>query len=251
MSETDNEASSKQVIARAAHVLRALEGNASGMILADLVRSTELPRTTVQRIVQALQAQQLVTFVNGRVSLGPAITRLAGSTFLDVVSLVRPHIEALARETHETVNLSVLRGNHASLVDQVPSDQSLRVVAAVGSALPLHCTAHGKALLAAMTDDEIEQRMAGPWEQKTTRTVASLDHLFAQIVNIRREPIAHDVGENLEGVCGLGVVLDTRTTERYALSMTMPAVRYLRQRQSATRLLKNCAEDIAASFRER
>lgn len=208
MNQTDSEGSSKQVIARAAHILRALEGNASGMILADLVRSTDLPRTTVQRIVQALQAQQLVTFANGLVSLGPAITRLAGSTFLDVV-------------------------------------------APIGSALPLHCTAHGKALLATMTDDEIVQRMAGPWEMKTPRTVASLDRLLAQIDEIRREPIGYDIGENLEGVCGLGIVLETRTTERYALSIATPAVRYMSQRQNTIRLLRTCGENIAVSFLER
>jgi IclR family acetate operon transcriptional repressor len=249
--EIDKEASSKQVIARAASVLRALEGNATGLTLADLVRATDLPRSTVQRIVQALQGQQLVAMSAGQVSLGPAITRLAGSTFLDVVSLVRPSIETLARQTRETVNLSVLRGNHAVLVDQVPSDYELRVVSPVGSALPLHCTAHGKALLASMTDNEIDQRMAGPWERRTARTVPTLAALTAQIAEIRRDPIAHELGENLEGVCGIGITLNTRTTERYALSVTIPAVRYLRTRRSAADALKTCAQTIAASFIEK
>lgn len=245
---TETEASSKQVIARAASVLRALEGNASGLTLADLVRATDLPRSTVQRLVQALQVQQLVAMNGGQVSLGPAITRLAGSTFLDVVSLVRPNIETLARETRETVNLSVLRGNHAVLVDQVPSDYELRVVSPVGAALPLYCTAHGKALLASMTDEEITQRMSAPWQSRTRRTVPSLAALLAQIAEIRRNPIASEFGENLEGVCGIGMVLKTRTTERYALSITIPAVRYLRTRHSATAALNACATVISASF---
>jgi DNA-binding IclR family transcriptional regulator len=187
----------------------------------------------------------------GLVSLGPAITRLAGSTFLDVVSLVRPNIETLARQTRETINLSVLRDNHAVLVDQVPSDYELRVVSPVGSALPLHCTAHGKALLASMADDEIAQRMSGAWEARTARTVPSLAALLAQIARIRRDPIACEIGENLEGVCGMGIVLKTRTTERYALSVTIPAARYLKVRRSAAAALEACAGIIAASFVEK
>jgi len=183
--ETDNEASGKQVIARAAAVLKTLEGRADGLTIAEITRASELPRTTAQRIVVALQAQQMVVAVDGRVRLGPALTRLAGSTFLDVVGIARPHVEALSRATRETVNLSVLRGNHAVLVDQVASDHELRVVTPVGSALPLHCTAHGKALLAAMGDDEIAARLGDEWERRTRNTIAALAPLLKELASAR------------------------------------------------------------------
>ncbi|RFQ00861.1 hypothetical protein D0O09_17210 [Pseudomonas putida] len=44
------------------------------------------------------------------------------------------------------------KGLHAISVDQYPSDQELRVVSPVGRAFPIHCTAHGKALLSTFSE---------------------------------------------------------------------------------------------------
>lgn len=247
--EQDKDLNSGQVIARAAAVLRALEGQSEGLTLAALARATELPRTTVQRLVTALQAQQLALGVDGRFRLGPAITRLAGAAFLDVAGVARPHIEALGRATHETVNLSVLRGTHAVLVDQVASDRELRVVTPVGSALPLYCTAHGKALLAAMSDAEVERRLAMPWEQRTARTVRTLKALLRDLAGIRSAGIAHDVCEHLDGVCGIGITLETQTPERYALSIVMPEARYAGQHARLAEALRHAATAIDDVFR--
>jgi uncharacterized membrane protein len=49
-----------QVIARAADVLRALEVEPGGLSLAKIAQSVELPRSTVHRIVTALEAESLV-----------------------------------------------------------------------------------------------------------------------------------------------------------------------------------------------
>ncbi|MDE1150012.1 MAG: IclR family transcriptional regulator [Azospirillaceae bacterium] len=246
--DQDKDGNSGQVVARAAAVLRALENQPQGVTLAVLARATDLPRSTVQRLVAALQAQQMAAVADGRITLGPAILRLAGAAFVDVVSVARPHVEALGRATLETVNLSVLRGNHAILVDQVASERELRVVTPVGTALPLYCTAHGKALLAAMDDAEIERRLAGTWERRTERTVATLPALLADLGGVRGAGIAMDVGENIHGVCGVGITLDTRTPERYALSIVMPAVRFEGSRDAICAAMRDGACAIAACF---
>lgn len=246
--EADSDTSGKQVIARAAAVLKTLEGQAQGLTIAEITRASDLPRTTAQRIVTALQAQQMVVAVDSRIRLGPAITRLAGSTFLDVVGIARPHIEALSRETRETVNLSVLRGNHAVLVDQVPSDHQLRVVTSVGTALELPCTAHGKALLAEMSDDEIQQRLGAGWERKTPRTIATMAALAKELAVIRRAGVSYDDGEHLVGVSGVGITFSTSTVERYALSVVMPAVRFEAARSEITNGIREAAAAVAACF---
>ncbi|MCQ4158421.1 IclR family transcriptional regulator [Roseomonas sp. GC11] len=238
-----------QVIARAAAVLRALEGEAEGLSLAALARATGLPRSTVQRLVTALQAQQMVAPLEGRLRLGPALARLAGAAWLDVAGIVRPHLEALARATRETANLSVLRGAHAVLADQVASDQELRVVTPVGTALPLHCTAHGKALLATLEEAEIARRLDGPWERRTARSLPGLPALLATLPALRAGGIAEDQGEMLEGVCALGLALETHTAERYALSVVMPEVRFARQRATVEAALRQAAHAIAGACR--
>ncbi len=70
-----------QVIARAAKVLRSLEGEEDGLSLSQIARLVGLARSTVRRIVVALREEQFVMAASptSRVRLGPALTRLARS----------------------------------------------------------------------------------------------------------------------------------------------------------------------------
>lgn len=244
----DKDANGKQVIARAAGILKTLEGSTDGLSIAQITRASGLPRTTVHRLVAALQGQLMVSAVEGKIYIGPAITRLAGATHINVIEVARPHIETLGRATRETVNLSVLRGNYAVLVDQVSSDHELRVVTPVGTALPLYCTAHGKALLAAMDDAELARRLEGNWESRTPKTLSSLTELHRQLDIIRTGKIAADENEHLDGVSGLGCTLVTRTPERYALSVVLPSVRFAAARVRLEVALQECAGAINACF---
>lgn len=151
----DADNSGSQVIARAATLLRALETQPKGMTISQLSRETGLPRTTVHRLVTSLESQQLLIMGSGGVQLGPALARLAASAHTDVITLAKPAMETLGRRTRETVDLCVYRGSHAVSVGQFVSDQELRVVSAVGTAFPCHCTAHGKAILAELPDEKL------------------------------------------------------------------------------------------------
>ena len=162
MSEDNDSASGRQVISRAAAVLRALAEDNNGQSLGQIAKKTDLPRTTVHRIVAALEAQQLAATTPAGVRLGQALVRLAASAHTDVVAAAR-FVEALGRRLRETVDLCVFRGQHAVSVDQFASDQELRVVAAVGTAYPIHCTAHGKACWRAWTTRRWRSCWARGW----------------------------------------------------------------------------------------
>ena len=139
-----------QVIARAAAILRALEDAAPGLSLGQIAQRVNLARSTVQRIVGALETERLVIAASptGRVRLGPTILRLAASVRTDFVSLARPFIVKLSNELRETVDLAIVKRDHLVFIDQVIGSQRLRTVSAVGETFPLHCTANGKAYLA-------------------------------------------------------------------------------------------------------
>jgi DNA-binding IclR family transcriptional regulator len=248
MTEEIEATTGKQVIARAAAVLRTLENRPAGVTQAQIAFDTGLPRTTVQRLVQALEAQQLVCSSTEGVRLGPALTRLATSAHSDVIALARPHIEAAARHTRETIHLAVERGEHSVLVDQYVSDQTLRVVSPVGTALPLYCTANGKALLAQWSDVEIVRRLGESLEPRTARTVTSAAELLAQVEAIRTGGVAENREEQFEGVCGLGAFLRTGSADRYALSIVAPVQRFERKYDALRASLVRCACAIEASL---
>src|SRR4051812_27277946 len=84
-----------QLISRAAAVLRALESQAGHASLGQIASACGLPRPTVQRIVDALAAEQFVAIDPQRgVRLGPELTRIARAAYVDLAAIVQPHIDA-------------------------------------------------------------------------------------------------------------------------------------------------------------
>lgn len=244
MIDKEDSGGGKQVIARAASILRALENQRSGLSLSQLSNASGLPRTTVHRIVAALEAQQMVSTGSTGIRLGPALVRLAASAHTDVVAVARPYVEALGRRTRETVDVSVYRGFHAISVDQYPSDQELRVVSAVGTAFPVHCTAHGKALLGTFSDEDLVRMHAEPFERRTPSTLVTLDEVLKDVSICRERSWAVDVEEHAQGVCGIGVHLQTSLSERYAISLAVPALRFHEKVDDLKAALLQCKAEV-------
>lgn len=244
MIEQEDGASGKQVIARAASVLKVLENQRSGLTLSQISKASGLPRTTVHRIVNALEAQQFVMSTTDGVRLGPALVRLAASAHTDIISIARPFIEALGRTTRETVDLCVYRGHHSVLVDQYPSDRELRVVSPVGTAFPIHCTAHGKAILAELPEDLLESLLDRRLEQRATNTINDKARLLKELEGIRKSGYAIDAQEHAMGVYGIGVFLRTALSDHYAIAVAMPQLRFEREGEQIIHALLKCKVEI-------
>ena len=122
-----------QVIARAAAILRSLEDQPSGLSLGQIAQRVGLARSTVQRIVSALEVEKLVIAASptGRVRLGPAILRLATSVQTDFVTIARPFMVKLSNELRETVDVASVKRDHLVFIDQVVGPQRLRTVSGV------------------------------------------------------------------------------------------------------------------------
>lgn len=238
--EKSQEKSQVQVIARAAAIMRALEDTATGLSLGEIALKVGLARSTVQRIVAALETEKLVVAASpaGRVRLGPTILRLAGSVRTDFVALARPFLIELSKELHETVDLASIKGDHLVFIDQVIGSQRLRTVSAVGETFPLYCTANGKAYLAELDDETIEALIGKSYKARTQHTITRLPQLLDDIRTVRRCGYALDREEHTLGICAAGVALRDMFGNFVAISMPVPAQRFQKERnQICERLL--------------
>ncbi|CAB3751336.1 MULTISPECIES: IclR family transcriptional regulator [Burkholderia] len=241
-------ASGKQVIARAVAVLRALEGQSVGLSLSQIARAAALPRTTVHRLVNALEAQGFVATGSAGIRLGPALIRLAASAHMDVVAVAKPFADALSRRTRETVDICVIRGAHAISVDQYLSDQELRVGSSIGTAFPLHCTAHGKVLLSLLKDDEVASLLEHPLQRRTPATVVEQETLLRSLAEIRDLGYAVDREEHASGVCGLGVAIETASPQSYAMALAVPALRFEARFEDLLAALRQTKSEIESAL---
>jgi DNA-binding IclR family transcriptional regulator len=217
-----------QVLARAAAILRTLEDEDAGLSLGQIAARVNLPRSTVQRIVAALEAETFLIPASaaGGVRLGPALMRLAASVNTGVSAIARPLLLALSEELMETVDISVPRKDQVVFVDQVIGNQRLRTVSAVGEAFALHCTANGKVFLAHLDDQDIVRRIGRVYERRTPTTHVSFDALMVDIEQIRRQGYAIDHQEHAPGISAAGVLLTDTFGSPLMVSVPVPSARF-------------------------
>ncbi|MCX7931808.1 MAG: IclR family transcriptional regulator [Rhodovarius sp.] len=239
-----------QVIARAAAILRTLGSEQEGLSLGQIAARVGLARSTVQRIVAALEAEGLLAPASpaGRVRLGPELLRLAASAQGDIAALARPLLAELSAALEETVDLAIIRGDQAVFIDQVVGPQRLRLVSAVGEAFPLPCTANGKAYLATLSDEEVARLVGTRYPRRTPNTHTRLASLLADLAEVRRSGVAFDREEHSLGICAAGVALIGPGGEKLAISVPVPAQRFAGREGEIARRLRATAAQLARRF---
>lgn len=169
-------------------------------------------RSTAHRILAMLQHHGFVmqdpvskAYGPGRALLGIGLAAIQG---LDVRNVARPELEALARETGETVQLIILQGPRTLIVDSVESTEIVRVGARTGGSAPAHCTSAGKVLLAALPLDRVRALVGDdPLETLTPRSIATFAELSAELEQIREQGYATNFQEHEPGATALSVAV--------------------------------------------
>jgi DNA-binding IclR family transcriptional regulator len=218
-----------QVITRMAALLRALEHRPDGLSLGELAKAVGLPRSTVQRIVDALDNEGFVIAASASsgVRLGPALLALAASTRFHIAEAARQTLEELAKECGETVDLSLVDQDKVVFIDQVSGTHRLTAVSAVGLSFSLHSSANGKAVLAAMSDDEIGKlKRRIRLTAVTPNTITSWDRLEQEIETIRKAGLAYDREENSPGISAVAAAIRSPSGELAAISIPTPTQRF-------------------------
>jgi DNA-binding IclR family transcriptional regulator len=237
-----------QVIARAAEILRLLQAIPAGLSQTEIADRIGLPRSTIHRILGALETEGLVAagMPRGRYRLGPEISRMADGARHSVVLQVHPFLEELSRELNETVDLSVLDGDRVTFIDQVVAQHRLRAVSQTGSSFPLHCTANGKALLAMMPPAMVAKLLPASLPALTSHTITTQGALRRELDEVRRAGVAFDAEEHTEGICAVGAALHGVPGAPTAVSVPLPVQRFVDRRPEITAALRQTVARIEA-----
>jgi len=176
-----------QSIERAFSILRTLARGPAGVT--DLADRTDLPKSTVSRLLAALESQGAVeqAGVGGEYSIGPGLATLgaaAGPT-ADLRSIARPFIEELALATGGSAGFTVLDGRDAFWVDNVdPGDEVVTLADLSGQSFPLHTIASGLAMLSKSGSAAIHEYVDQVLEASSGETAADPDDLRARLGQI-------------------------------------------------------------------
>jgi IclR family acetate operon transcriptional repressor len=163
--------------------------------MAELASALDLDRNQVFRSLRTLeQAGFLNHAADGRYSVSSAVFTLAAgaSSEPSIVQAASSELDWLALSTGETVHLFARQGDLAVCIDRRESAQSVRLVAILGRAVPLHAGAVPKAMLAFLPSEQRDRILDQLPELPRYSEYTQVDpiSLLAELAQIRRQGFA-------------------------------------------------------------
>ena len=244
-----------QVIDRALAILEVLAADGPALTLAELAGRIKLPKSTVLRLLSVLQQHRFVDREprSGDYRLGLKLVELgaSASSQLDFVDRARPYLKHLMDTTGETVFLSVLDGAEVLAVDRIESARTIRVPLNAGGRTPAYCTANGKALVAFLSDAEIDARFGKAKLRGYTRnTITTMAGLKTELRRVRAMGYAVDHEEMEEGLkCVAAPVRNLSGIVVASVGILAPAFRLPDKKLSAIATeVVNAADNVSAEL---
>jgi DNA-binding IclR family transcriptional regulator len=196
-----------------------------------VAKNAALPVSTTYRLLNDLVASGFASFDSEtrRYYLGLKVFELSSRVSLTkgLSEVALPVMRRLSEEVGESVFMGVREGTDILLVQKVVGPGRIQVNDNVGSRIPLHRLAQGKAILAFLPEDEREELIKQlTLEPETPRTITDPGKLRDELEITRERGWTSVDGENEEWVRAIAVpILGARDLPVAAVALAAPAFR--------------------------
>lgn len=217
-------------------VLKAFGPDIEPRTPAELSERTGLNRSTVYRLLSALEDEGLVQSAgNGRYRLGSELAILGSLALrqMDLRAIAQPYLRELAAASGETVDLEVLHGAQTLIIDEVSDDHLLSTASNIGTLYPANCASTGKMLLAYLPSEQLEAILAGELVACGPASITDPTQLRAELAMVRQRGYATSYDELEVHLHAFGAaIFDHAGTAVAAVSVSGPAARLPREREA-------------------
>ncbi|NIH84138.1 IclR family transcriptional regulator domain-containing protein [Amycolatopsis granulosa] len=216
-----------QSLDRGLSLLHALAGGAS--TLNELAAELGVHKSTVLRLLRTLETQHFVQRAGSRgYRLGSALFDLAARALegRDVRRESAPALAALNDRTGYTVHLATFEDGEVVYVDKYEGRHSVRMYSRIGERAPLHCTAAGKILVAALPPARRETIARGlDYTPLTANTITAPEAYLAELARVAERGYAVDDAEYEDFIHGIAApVRGPGGAVLAAVSLSVPKV---------------------------
>lgn len=205
--------------------LRELDGAG----VSELAAYLDIPKSTVHNYLSTLEQEEYIVKEDGAYQVGIRFLELGAyaRNRRNIFTIAEPEVERLAEETGELANLLIEEHGRGTYLQRVRGENAVQVEAHVGTRVPLHSTALGKAILAFLPRERVEEIIdRHGLEQTTPNTVSSRDELYDELDQIRNCGNAFDDEERLNGLrCVAAPILSNDDRVLGAVSVSGPSNR--------------------------
>lgn len=241
-------------VSRALDILRAFVPPPHTLGISDLARVLGLSKGTVHLLATTLESEGFLerNSETGKYTLGPAVHLLTAAGQRDIRLAAREPLQKLYVDTSFPAYLAIRLGRRAVIVEKAAPTLSFLPVLDVGTPVPFHSSALGKALLANAPDSDREAVLAeleaSGIVATTPKTITSLDALREELAGVVRDGLAYDREESLPGVfCLASPVRDALGDVLGAVSVAAPAASLPEGpgRETVARLVRDTAAQVS------
>ena len=200
-----------------------------GAGVTELATRLDIPKSTVHNHLVTLRENEYVVKDGTTYRVGLQFLELGEHTRnrMKIYDVARPEVEALAEETGELANLLVEEYGLGVYLCRARGEQAVRVDTYAGMRVHLHCTGLGKAMLAHMPDERVDEILdRRGLEPRTEATITDAETLREDLAAIRERGYAVDHGERLSGLrCIAAPITDESNRAVGAVSVSGPSSR--------------------------
>lgn len=239
-------------IDRAVTILEMLSQSKKGLTNSEVSRKLNLPKSTISYILRTLKQRGYLHKDNvlGKYRLTAKLFSVGsqGLRAMELHDIALPILQDLVDRTGLTSHLAILDGYEAVYIEKVDKPGFIMMNTWVGRRLDVHCTAVGKALIAHLPQQAVEEIVKAKGLPKNTpKTITSPSQLFLELAKVRAAGYALDNSENsLDVKCIAASIFNMQGKVEAALSLTgTESQMRLHKLESYVKLIKQAAKNIS------
>jgi len=239
-------------VERALDILLCFRLEKPELSLTQIAEQVGMHKSTIHRLLATLETKRFVSRdkATGMYQLGFRFLELASIMLqdLDINRWAQPYLQDLAILSGETVDLAMLDNDHVVYLQVVESPQRVKIAAAVGEQLPLHCTATGKAFLAYLPEEYARKTLNQELIQYTEYTVVSADELMKDLRQTRERGFAVSAQEYERDIHAVAApIMDSNGCPMAVIAIVGPSYRMPSERmQILGQMIRETAELIVS-----
>ncbi|WP_049986153.1 IclR family transcriptional regulator [Halobellus rufus] len=232
MSETPGEAESGrrvQAVQISCDIIQALREK-DGAGVSELAEHLDRSKATIHSHLTTLADNEFVVKRDDSYEISLRFVDIGeyAKSQVDIYEVTKKELERLAEETGEVAQFMVEEHGRGVYLHKASGKNAIQTASYVGNRKYLHCTALGKAILSQLPEERVEQiidRHGLP--QRTENTVSTREELFDALETVRREGVAYDDEEVLQGLrCVAAPIKHANGDLHGAISISGPTSRF-------------------------
>jgi DNA-binding IclR family transcriptional regulator len=228
-----------QSVAHSLDVLEQFSGDVDELGVTELSKRLKLHKNNVFRLLATLEARGYIEQNKSSENYRLGIKCLhLGRSYINHMGLVRqarPILAEVAKKCRESTFVAIMRREYVVPLEAAePEDRVIKITPPIGDALPLHCTAVGKAHLAFEAEEQVKLILPEHMQRYTDRTIVDRSELIEQLHSVARSGYSVDAGEFIEDVSSIAVpIRDYTRSVVGSLAVAGPAYRIPGERISS------------------